>query len=95
MKFSVDQSQINILFPYVDFFNELLDDWMKSDTIDILEFVPFHWNIGVDMSDYEIFLFTNRYNWIDTDEIENGTCISSEIYNSLMCCIEFRKCVVH
>lgn len=72
MKFFVDQPQINILFPYIDFFNELLDDWVQSDTIDILDFVPFQWHIGVEMSEYEIFLFTNRYNWIDTDEIENG-----------------------
>lgn len=72
MKFLVDQPQINILFPYIDFFNELLDDWVQSDTIDILDFVPFQWHIGVEMSEYEIFLFTNRYNWIDTDEIENG-----------------------
>ncbi|XP_019853101.1 PREDICTED: uncharacterized protein KIAA1109-like isoform X3 [Amphimedon queenslandica] len=71
MKFLVDQPQINILFPYIDFFNELLDDWVQSDTIDILDFVPFQWHIGVEMSEYEIFLFTNRYNWIDTDEVEN------------------------
>lgn len=77
MKFSIDQSQVNILFSYVDFFNELLDDWVGSDILDILDFVPLEWHIGVDMSDYEIFLYTNRYNWIDNSlgGIENGNFI--------------------
>lgn len=74
MNFTTDQTQINILFSYVDFFNELLDDWIGNDTIDIVDFVPLDWKIGIDFCDYEIFLYTNRYNWIDTalSGVENG-----------------------
>lgn len=74
MKFSASQSEVNILFPYVDFFNEFLDDWVGTETPDLIDFTPLDWSIGVDMQDYEIYLFTNRYNWLDISqgELENG-----------------------
>ena len=74
MKFSVTHSEVNILFSYVDFFNDLLDDWVGNENPDLVSFVPLDWCIGVDMQDYEIYLFTNRYNWLDTSptELENG-----------------------
>ena len=52
----------------------LLDDWLGDDEADLLNFVPYDWRIHVDLLDYEIFLFTNRYNWIDIapEGIENS-----------------------
>ena len=49
----------------MDFFNALIDDWLGNDPPDLLEFVPVDWNVGVDLSDYEIYLYTASYNWID------------------------------
>lgn len=57
--------QANFLFQYIDFFNALVDDWVGAEPPDLLEFVPVDWNVGIDMSNYEIYLHTSRYNWID------------------------------
>lgn len=43
----------------------LLDDWLGSEPNDLYNFVPVNWIISLDLSAYEIFLFTNRYNWLD------------------------------
>jgi hypothetical protein len=74
MDFAAFQSEVNILFEYIDFFNEFVDDWARSDSVDLVDFLPLNWNIGVDFENYEVYLFTNIYNWIDTspDSIENG-----------------------
>ena len=52
----------------------LLDDWLGDEEADLLNFVPYNWRINVDLLNYEIFLFTNRYNWVDIapDGIENS-----------------------
>lgn len=52
----------------------LLDDWLGDDPADLLNFVPYDWRINIDLLDYEIFVFTNRYNWVDVspDGKENG-----------------------
>lgn len=52
----------------------LLDDWLGEDPADLLNFVPYNWRINIDLLNYEIFLFTNRYNWVDIapDGVENG-----------------------
>lgn len=55
----------------------LLDDWLGSDDADLLNFVPLDWTITTALSDYEIFLFTSRYNWLDMDCLENGQCSQS------------------
>ena len=51
----------------------LLDDWVGEEPNDLLSFVPVDWTINIDLSQYEIFLFTNRYNWLDLLEggVEN------------------------
>ena len=38
---------------------------MGDEHNDLLSFVPMDWAIDIDLSQYEIFLFTNRYNWLD------------------------------
>lgn len=43
----------------------LLDDWVGTEPNDLLNFVPVDWTIDIDLAQYEIFLFTNRYNWLD------------------------------
>ena len=43
----------------------LLDDWVGDEPNDLLNFTPVNWTIGIDLTQYEIFLFTNRYNWLD------------------------------
>ncbi len=57
---------------------DLLDDWLGDEPNDLLTFVPLNWNISIDLTRYEIFLFTNRYNWIDVamDAAENSTLLS-------------------
>ncbi len=59
------------------FFIDLLDDWLGDEPNDLLTFVPLNWNITIDLTRYEIFLFTNRYNWIDVamDAAENSTLL--------------------
>ena len=42
-----------------------LDDWVSSEPADLLHFVPYDWTVDVELSQYEIYLFTNRFNWID------------------------------
>ena len=56
---------------------DLLDDWLGDEPNDLLTFVPLNWNISIDLTRYEIFLFTNRYNWIDVamDAAENSTLL--------------------
>ena len=49
----------------------LLDDWVGTEPNDLLNFVPVDWSIDVDLANYEIFLFTNRYNWLDLQDVEN------------------------
>lgn len=51
----------------------LLDDWVGTEANDLLNFVPVDWTIDIDLAQYEIFLFTNRYNWLDLLEgdVEN------------------------
>ena len=51
----------------------LLDDWVGEEPNDLLDFVPINWTINVNLTQYEIFLFTNQYNWVDLDNggIEN------------------------
>ena len=64
---------------------DLLDDWLGSDPTDLLTFVPIDWKITIDLTRYEIFLFTNRYNWVDI--AMNGTenseswCVSGQPYS--------------
>ena len=65
MKFSLSHIQGSILFQYIDFFNALIDDWLGDNPPDLLEFVPVDWNIGIDIREYEIYLHTSPYNWID------------------------------
>ena len=43
----------------------LLDDWVGDEPNDLINFVPVDWTIDIDLTHYEIFLFTNRYNWLD------------------------------
>ncbi len=64
---------------------DLLDDWLGDEPNDLLTFVPLNWNISIDLTRYEIFLFTNRYNWIDVamDAAENSTLLSSKAYGLL------------
>ena len=49
-----------------------LDDWVGEDPSDLLHFYPIDWNIAINLRQYEIFLFTNRYNWVDIDGTENS-----------------------
>lgn len=51
----------------------LLDDWVASERNDLLNFVPVDWTVDIDLTHYEIFLFTNRYNWLDLrqGDVEN------------------------
>lgn len=74
MKFTASHFQANLLFSYVDFFNALIDDWVGNDPPDLINFVPLNWNIGIDVHNYEIYLFTTRYNWVDVspDGRDNG-----------------------
>ena len=57
----------------------LLDDWLGDEEADLLNFVPYNWRIHVDLLNYEIFLFTNRYNWVDIapEGIENSQFTST------------------
>ena len=43
----------------------LVDDWIGPDHPDLVEFVAVDWSIAVELSSYEVFVFTNRYNWVD------------------------------
>lgn len=43
----------------------LLDDWVGKEPNDLLDFVPVDWTIDIELTQYEIFLFTNLYNWVD------------------------------
>ncbi len=43
----------------------LLDDWVGNEPNDLLDFVAVDWKVGVELEQYEIFLMTNRYNWLD------------------------------
>ena len=54
-----------ILSKFFPVSKDLLDDWLGNDPSDLLTFVPLEWNIGIELSNYEIYLFTNRYNWVD------------------------------
>ena len=49
-----------------------LDDWLGEELSDLLHFYPIDWKIAVNLCQYEIFLFTNRYNWVDIDGTENS-----------------------
>ena len=42
------------------------------ESVDLLHFVPVEWTIDVSLSEYEIYMFTSRYNWLDKDNVENG-----------------------
>ncbi len=42
-----------------------MDDWVGEEANDLLSFTPVDWTIDIDLAQYEIFLFTNRYNWLD------------------------------
>ena len=60
----------------------LLDDWVGNEPNDLVDFVPYDWTIDIHLIQYEIFLFTNRYNWLDLlkGDVENtrlGFCGSS------------------
>ena len=61
------------------FVTALLDDWFGNEPPDLLQFVPFDWRIGVDLTRYEMFLFTNRYNWLDSDGSENSELTSLRV----------------
>ena len=43
----------------------LLTDWWGHDPADFCSFVPIEWTVQVDLSSYEVFVVTNRFNWID------------------------------
>ena len=47
-----------------------LDDWQGEEPSDLLHFVPIDWKVTINLCQYEIFLFTNRYNWVDVDATE-------------------------
>ena len=49
-----------------------LDDWVGKDPSDLLHFYPIDWNIAINLHQYEMFIFTNRYNWVDIDNTENS-----------------------
>lgn len=53
-------------------FLALIDDWLGSDGADLLHFVPIEWTVTLSLSDYEIYMFTSRYNWLDKDGFENS-----------------------
>ena len=55
-----------------------LDDWVGDDPADLLHFYPIDWNIAIDLHQYEMFIFTNRYNWVDIDNTENSESIHIE-----------------
>ena len=67
------------LFMQANTLSALLDDWLGSDDSDLLYFIPLDWTITVAFSDYEIYLFTSRYNWLDRDCLENGQWLSHHV----------------
>lgn len=50
----------------------LIDDWLGPDITDLLNFVPVDWSITASLTDYEIYMYTSRYNWLDNDCLENS-----------------------
>ena len=46
--------------------------YIPEELSDLLHFYPIDWKIAVNLCQYEIFLFTNRYNWVDIDGTENS-----------------------
>lgn len=61
---------------------DFLDDWVGTEQNDILNFVPIDWKIGADLDSYEIYFFTNRYNWIDEGKDSLEDCENLD-----QCCI--------
>lgn len=53
----------------------LVDDWLGKDKADLLHFVPIEWTITLSLLDYEIYMFTSRYNWLDKDGLENSEVV--------------------
>lgn len=49
----------------------LLDDWFGNEPPDLLQFVPIDWRVGIDLTRYEIFLHTSRYNWLDLSKVNS------------------------
>lgn len=45
---------------------------MGVEPPDLLHFVPVDWTIDISLSQYEIYMFTTRYNWLDKDNAENS-----------------------
>jgi len=55
---------------------ELLDDWNKGPRPELMTFVPVQWQVAVQLSCYEVFLYTNHYNWVDVANIaRNENCM--------------------
>ncbi|XP_065883206.1 bridge-like lipid transfer protein family member 1 [Dysidea avara] len=75
MHVTLDQLNCNILFPYIDFIGDLLDDWNTGPPSDLMTFVPVQWQVAVQLSCYEVFLYTNHYNWMDVSGMaRNENC---------------------
>ena len=92
MKFGLSHVQGSILFQYIDFFNALIDDWLGNDPPDILEFIPVDWNVGIDMSNYEIYLHTSPYNWIDITTEGKENCTFEYMYMYSACTLVHFVC---
>ena len=52
----------------------LLRDWWGDDPSDFKFFVPIKWTVGFSVKNYEIFVPTNRYNWMDISPRQMENC---------------------
>ena len=45
---------------------DLLDEWAGPGLVDASRWVPYRWNLALELRDFEILLILNSRNWIDT-----------------------------
>ena len=66
------------MITHVVYITDLLDDWNTGPPSDLMTFVPVQWQVAVQLSCYEVFLYTNHYNWMDVSGMarnENCMCL--------------------
>ncbi|XP_045469148.1 transmembrane protein KIAA1109 isoform X3 [Harmonia axyridis] len=80
------KATIHVIFSHKWFFQDMINDWASKQRPDLIHFVPYTWQIALNLKHCELLTLVNQYNWIDCSSVGQR----SRLENTMLgCCAHF------
>ena len=66
------RASVFFVFYHKIFFQNMINDWSSRNMADIRFFVPYVYKFNLRVTDLEVILPCNQYNWIDVHRLDNN-----------------------